>query len=140
MEEKMTTPIKTKAVHHLTLTVSDLQRACEFYGEVLGFQVAVDLGYRYIMSNGKALLAISLPPDGNKAVNSDLFNENRIGLDHVSFSVDSRADMEEALALLDQRGVEHGDIRDLGPDLGIYVMAFRDPDNIQLEITAPYAN
>lgn len=136
----MSSPIKTKAVHHLTLTVSDLQRSCEFYSAVLGFQVAVDLGYRYIMSNGKALMAISLPPDGKKAQNGDRFNENRIGLDHISFSVDSRADMEEALSLLDQKGVEHGEIRDLGPDLGIYVMAFRDPDHIQLELTAPYAS
>ena len=35
--------------------------------------------------------------------------------------------------------VSHGEVRDLGPDLGIYVLAFRDPDNIQIELTAPYA-
>ena len=29
-------------------------------------------------------------------------------------------------------------IKDPGPDFGIYVLAFRDPDNIQLELTAPY--
>ena len=136
----MANPIKTKAVHHLTLTVSDLQRSCEFYSSLLGFQVAVDMGYRYIMSNGKVLLAISLPPDSKKAAGGDVFNENRIGLDHVSFSVDSRADLEEAVGLLDQKGVEHGEIKDLGADMGLYVLAFRDPDHIQLELTAPYAS
>lgn len=29
--------------------------------------------------------------------------------------------------------------KDLGPGLGIYVLAFRDPDNVQLELTAPYS-
>ncbi len=38
----------------------------------------------------------------------------------------------------DKQGVPHGEIEDLGPDLSIYVLAFRDPDNIQLELTAPY--
>jgi hypothetical protein len=41
--------------------------------------------------------------------------------------------------LFDERDVPHGEIKDLGPDLGIYVLAFRDPDNIQLELTAPYS-
>jgi catechol 2,3-dioxygenase-like lactoylglutathione lyase family enzyme len=136
----MNNTIKTKAVHHLTLTVSDLQRSCEFYSSLLGFQVAVDMGYRYIMSNGKALLAITLPSDTKQAHNDDAFSENRIGLDHVSFSVDSRPELEDAVALMDQKGVSHGEIRDLGADLGIYVLAFRDPDHIQLELTAPYAS
>jgi glyoxylase I family protein len=131
--------VKTKAVHHLTLTVSELQRSCEFYTTLLGFQVAVDMGYRLILSNGKTLVAITLPPETKQAVKGDVFNENRIGLDHVSFMVDSRADLEGAVTLFDQKGVSHGEIRDLGVDMGLYVLAFRDPDNIQLELTAPYS-
>jgi glyoxylase I family protein len=34
--------------------------------------------------------------------------------------------------------VSHGEIKDLGPGMGLYVLALRDPDNIQLELTAPY--
>lgn len=33
----------------------------------------------------------------------------------------------------------HGEVRDLGAGFGIYVMALRAPDNIQIELTAPYA-
>ena len=40
--------------------------------------------------------------------------------------------------LFDAEGISHGEIKDLGPGLGIYVLAFRDPDNIQLELTAPH--
>jgi hypothetical protein len=60
-----------------------------------------------------------------------------VGLDHISFSVENLAALEAAARLFAEKGVEHGEIRDLGP-FGIYVMAFRDPDNIQLELTAPH--
>jgi len=49
-----------------------------------------------------------------------------------------RNKLEEAVRQFDEQGVSHGEIKDLGPDMGIYVLAFRDPDNIQLELTAPY--
>jgi len=41
--------------------------------------------------------------------------------------------------MLEQRDVPHGAIEDMGKELGLYVLAFRDPDNIQLELTAQYA-
>ena len=46
---------------------------------------------------------------------------------------------ERAKQLLAERGVEHEDIKDLGEGLGINVLTFHDPDNIALELTAPYA-
>ena len=59
-----------------------------------------------------------------------------MGLDHISFSVPTRADLDEAVRLLDERGIEHGPIRELVP-LGISFLAFFDPDGIALELTAP---
>ncbi|HHY55563.1 MAG TPA: hypothetical protein GYA08_09005 [Chloroflexi bacterium] len=41
-----------------------------------------------------------------------------------------------ALALLDVKGVPHGGINSPTP-LGIAVLALRDPNNIQVELTAP---
>jgi len=41
--------------------------------------------------------------------------------------------------VLDGRGVPWGEITDLGEAFGLYILAFRDPDNVQLELTAPYA-
>jgi glyoxylase I family protein len=135
----MTNPISTGAVHHLTLTVTDMDRARDFYTNVLGFQVATEFGPRVLLSNGSVLLALTPPPDPAQAPGNDRFNENRVGLDHLSFAVESRDDLERAAHLLDERGVSRGEIKDLGPGFGIYVMAFRDPDNIQLELTAPYS-
>ena len=135
----MSSHISTGGIHHFTLTVTDVSRSIDFYTRLLGFQMAVDLGERKILSNGSTLLVLGPPPVPEQAIADDSFNENRVGLDHVSFSVESRDRLQEAADLFDSEGVSHGEIKDLGPDLGIYVLAFRDPDNIQLELTAPYA-
>jgi glyoxylase I family protein len=134
----MTSQIQATGIHHFTLTVTDLDRSVAFYRDLLGFQIAVDLGERKIMSNGSILLVVATPPDPAQAIADDRFSENRVGLDHISFTIASRGDLEEASRFFDSQGVSHGEIKDLGPDLGIYVLAFRDPDNIQLELTAPY--
>lgn len=136
----MTNPIKTGAIHHMTLTVTNLPRAISFYTDLLGFQMIMELSStRVLLSNGSAILALSLPPDPAQFLPNDRFNENRAGLDHASFSVGSREELETAGRLFDERGVSHGEIKDLGSGMKLYVLAFRDPDNIQLELTAPYS-
>lgn len=140
------------AIHHLRMTVTDVERSREFYTSVLGFQVAAEMPETtddplsaglatalmggVVLVNGSTLFGLRPAGEPHSAVR-DRFDENRAGLDHISFSVPSRADLEEAIKLLDERGVPHGDIVDL-PAFGIYVLAFRDPDNIQLELSAPY--
>ena len=129
--------ISTGTVNHLTLTVTDLDRAREFYTGILGFQFLMDYGPKRLLSNGSVILALNLSPDPARAIAEDRFDENRVGLDHVSFNVSSREALEEAVRIFDECNVSHGEIKDLA-DLGMYVLAFRDPDNIQLEMTAPH--
>lgn len=134
----MANQISSGAVHHLTLTVTNLQRSLNFYTEVLGFQVAMELGpTRSIISNGSAMVALGTAPDPERAIPGDRFDENRVGLDHLSFSLGSRQELDQAVRLFDEKGIPHGEIKDLGETLGLCVLAFRDPDNIQLELTAP---
>ncbi len=136
----MADSIKTGGVNHLALTVTDLKRARDFYTGLLGFQTLMEMGpTRVMLSNGSAILALSLAPDPKRAPRGDRFDENRVGLDHLSFSVASRADLDRAVRLFDERGVPHGEIEDTGPAMRMYLLAFRDPDNTQLELTAPYA-
>jgi catechol 2,3-dioxygenase-like lactoylglutathione lyase family enzyme len=126
------------AVHHITLTVTDPQRSKEFYTSVLGLNHMMDLGEKIIMGNDNLLLVINPPPDRSQAPANDRFTESRCGLDHVSFTVESRAVLEEAVKMFDEKGISHGEINDLSAaGIPIYVLAFRDPDNIQLEFTAP---
>lgn len=135
----MSNPVTLGGIHHITLTVSNIAASADFYTRHFGFRTLIDLGARQIMGNGAIIIAVTLPSDPTAPVPAgDRFSENRVGLDHVSFSVGSRAELEAAAAYLDEQGVTRGEIRDLGPGLGIYVMAVRDPDNIQLELTAPH--
>ena len=135
-------------IHHLRLTVTDVQRSREFYTQLLGFDVAVEspppgdpaeaeafkvLFGGVVMVRGN--LVMGLRP---MAAAGDSFDPDRVGLDHLSFNVPSRADLEQAAALFDAHGVTHGAITRL-PSFSIDVLSFEDPDGIQLELTAPAA-
>jgi glyoxylase I family protein len=138
--------ISVGPIHHVRLTVTDIARSRAFYTGLLGFQVAAespptdDPSYQatypilwggIVMISGNLLLGLR-----PVAANDDRFDEDRVGLDHVSFGVASRADLEAAVRLFDERGVAHGEITRLA-GFGIDILPFRDPDNIQLELTAP---
>ena len=147
----MATTISAGPIHHIRMTVSDVARSREFYTSVLGFEVAAEMPAAtddpvmrgvaealldgVVLQNGTLLFGLRPCAPGQAPVN-DRFDENRVGLDHVSFSVASRDELEAAARALDERGVAHGEIKDL-VGFGIYVLPFRDPDNIQLELTAP---
>ena len=135
----MAAPIHLGSIHHAALTVTNAARSTEFYTRILNFQVLVVLGPKTIMGNGQVILALNEAPDPSQRPENDRFSEHRAGLDHLSFAVAGRAALEDAERVFDENGVSHGTINDLGhAGLPIYVMAFRDPDNIQLELTAPH--
>jgi glyoxylase I family protein len=71
---------------------------------------------------------------GLRPVATDRFHEDRCGLDHLAFRVAGKAELDDAAAHLDELGVEHEPIKEIGPS---YILEFRDPDNIALELTAP---
>ncbi len=140
--------IPTGDIHHLRLTVTDLERSREFYTSLLGFDVAVEsppdddpsageafkiLFGGVVMTRGNLLMGLR-----PMAAAGDQFDPDRVGLDHLSFGVPSRADLEAAARLFDSRGVTHGEITTLA-GFGIDVLPFEDPDGIQLELTAPAA-
>jgi glyoxylase I family protein len=128
--------IKVGPLHNIMLTVSDPKRSGEFYTGVLGFQVSAEFEDGPMLTNGSMLL-ILFPPPG-KPIEGDRFDEDRIGLQHISFSVESLHELQEAEHVLDAHKVPHGLIEDFGPELGLYSLRMRDPDNIQVELLAPY--
>ena len=130
--------IQTGGVHHLDLTVKDARRSLAFYTNYLGFKHLTDFGPKVLMSNGTLILALNPPPDPAESPINDKFSEHRIGLDHLSLSVASLSDLNAAVKLFDENGIPHGELENLAA-IGITVLPFRDPDNIQLELTAPNA-
>ena len=135
-------PISTDAFSHVRLTVTDIQRSRAFYESVFGWPVAYEIPAgadeatreRYGFLFGGVLYKVGNCLFGLRPVGTDTFDENRTGLDHLSFAVADRSALEAAVAVLDESGVEHGGIKDVGHG---YILEFRDPDNIALELMAP---
>lgn len=135
-------PIVTTAFAHVRLTVTDMDRSRAFYDDLFGLPVALEvpddadeatrrqLAFLY----GGVIYQLGGSLFGLRPVASDAFDEDRVGLDHVSFAVASRTEMDEAAAALDARGVAHGGVKDIGEG---FILEFRDPDNIALELYAP---
>jgi catechol 2,3-dioxygenase-like lactoylglutathione lyase family enzyme len=138
--------IETTGLHHVRLTVTDLDRSEEFYTQVLGFEVVArspgspadpavradpDQLYGGVVFGAHGML-FGLRPVADAA---DRFDSERVGLDHLSFSVASRKDLEEAERRLGERGIAHGEIREL-VGFGIAILSFSDPDGVHLELTA----
>ncbi len=128
--------IKVGPLHNVMLTVSDPQRSREFYTEVLGFQEAAEFEEGPMLTNGSMYLILFPPPNGG--TKGDSFDEDRVGLQHISFSLANLQELQEAERVLDRHNVPHGLIQDFGPDMALYSLRMRDPDNIQVELLAPY--
>ncbi|ORJ63910.1 VOC family protein [Mycobacterium simiae] len=130
------------SIAHVRLTVTDIERSRQFYESVFNWPVLLEipedadeatreeLSFLYggvIYDLGGTLL-------GLRPVATDRFHEDRTGLDHIAFRLASRDELDTAAAHLDDIGVEHEPVKDIGPS---YILEFRDPDNIALELTAP---
>ena len=136
--------IATSSYAHVRLTVTDIDRSRAFYDEVFGLPVAVEMPAdaddatkeQYSFLFGGVIYQLGDSLLGLRPVSTDSFAEDRTGLDHLSFKVDSRDELDSAVAVLDGRGVAHEGVKDIGAG---YILEFRDPDNIALELYAPKA-
>jgi glyoxylase I family protein len=139
--------ITTTGLHHIRLTVTDIARSRAFYTDVVGLNVLVESPgdasdpavradqsqlYGGVILGGGAFV-LGLRPVADAA---DRFEPDRVGLDHLSFTVATRAELDAAAERLAAAGVPHGEVSEL-PTFGIAVLSFDDPDGIQLELTAP---
>lgn len=129
-------PITPTGFAHVRLTVTDIARSKQFYDQVFGLPVAVDGqdgepdfafgGVIYAIDDSTLL--------GLRPVSDDRFDEDRTGLDHVSLKVASKDAIDDAARHLDSLGIPHEGVKDIGQG---YILEFRDPDNVALELMAP---
>jgi catechol 2,3-dioxygenase-like lactoylglutathione lyase family enzyme len=126
-------------IHHINLTVRDLARSVAWYSRLFGAPKAFD---DVDEQQGWAKAGLRHPGSGlfinftqHRGSAGEAFDERRTGLDHVAFRVADRAELEAWRARLEELGVEHSPIKEAGYG---DVLTFRDPDNIQLEIYAPW--
>jgi len=137
-------PITVTDYAHMRLTVTDIARSRAFYEAVFGFDVAFEAPPEDADEETKEQLAflfggvIYAFPGGllglrPVASSEDRYDEDRVGLDHVSFAVASRDVLDDAVSTLDELGVAHEGVKEIG---GGSILEFRDPDDIALELFA----
>ncbi|MFE3190595.1 VOC family protein [Nocardia sp. NPDC059240] len=135
-------PISAGSFAHIRLTVCDIERSRAFYENVFGWPVALEVPAdadaetraRLSFLHGGVIYRLEHGLLGLRPAAADRFDENRVGLDHLAFSLPSLVDLKAAAAHLDASGIPHEEIKDIGVS---YILEFRDPDNIALELTAP---
>jgi glyoxylase I family protein len=121
--------------HHLNLTVPDLERSTAWYTSVLGFQQAMELqgeGWRKVLlmqPQSRLVLGLTAHDTGSH----ERFDETRTGMDHVAFQVPNQAELDAWKARFEEFGVIHSPVKESA--MG-WLIVFRDPDNIQLEVYA----
>jgi len=125
------------AVHHIDLTVGDLDRSDAFYGKVLAF-----LGYRRVRGGSTGIdwdLRISgnlVCSIGLKPARSDRVHDRySAGLHHLAWHAASREDVDRLHELLLGTGARILDAPAEYPDYGAgyYALFFADPDGLKLE-------
>jgi glyoxylase I family protein len=134
--------ITTSSIGHVRLTVTDIERSRQFYESVFGWRVLIespegaDEATREALSFlfGGVIYDLGGALIGLRPVATDTFDEDRAGLDHIAFRIANKDELDAAAAHLDELGIEHEPVKDIGPS---YILEFRDPDNIALELTAP---
>ena len=116
---------------HVAIRVTDLQRARRFYVDLLGLPVALEREGVVLVKTGSGLLGIRGDAAGAKP--GDRFDPHRVGLDHVSFAVDTVESLERMKRDLDAAGIPNDGIHD-EPALNAKGLVFYDPDGIAIEL------
>ncbi len=136
-QERTTAPT-LGGLHHIGLTVSDIDVSEAWYTRVLGLTRAFvephhrGTGYAVVLHRPGSSLFVGL--DKHDTNRRERFDECRTGLDHVAFHVADRAALDAWVDHLDRLGVPHSGITERAEPFPYAVLVFRDPDNIQLEL------
>ncbi|MDQ1402689.1 MAG: hypothetical protein QOG03_1005 [Actinomycetota bacterium] len=140
------TDVARPHLHHIALTVSDVEASIPWYEAVFGVRFMMDAPHeggvgKLLATETMDLVIVLHNHDTNKG---ELFAESVTGLDHVGFQVPSRADLVAWQDHLEANGVVRSDMANkpstqspIADEPYGSVLVFRDLDNIQLEFFAP---
>lgn len=138
--QQATSPMTLVRIHHMALTVIDADASAEWYVRVLGFRRSGG----YVSPDGSRRktflthdwLDVRLGLCEHARSVGGQFDETRPGLDHLSFAVGSLDQLRAWEEWLSVARVPYTPAYPANTIDGAYVLVFRDPDNIQLELIA----
>ena len=121
-------------ISHVALTARDLDRSAAWYGDVLGFRPLMPndtTDFRRLILMHPSGAVVGLTQHAGSAARE--FDPTITGLDHLAFGLSTREELDEWAGRLDAAGVAHSGVQE-SPATGSALLAFRDPDGIQLEL------
>jgi catechol 2,3-dioxygenase-like lactoylglutathione lyase family enzyme len=124
------------AIHHLTLTVSNIEVSKEWYIRLFGDADAFHLegdGWKRILLNWPSGVMLGLT-QYDDAIPNDTFSHSRVGLDHLGIACKDEAEIIQWFNKLQSLGFEHGPLEN--PPYG-WAVTSRDPDNVPIEFFCP---
>jgi glyoxylase I family protein len=130
--------VHSTGVHHVDLVVSSIERSLPFYTELLG-----PIGYHRVSEvegeRGETIWYVSGPGTSiglREAQTDDVDHDRyRVGLHHIAFEVDSRAEVDERAAWLREQDAKiESEPQEYTYSPGYYATFFYDPDGLKLEI------
>jgi glyoxylase I family protein len=133
-------------IHHVRLTVTDIDRSKGVYSGVFGIEPQMDFSAQssdpQVRADPSRMFGGCMFEIGEQILGlrpvaqvGDRFDSVRVGLDHISLAVDSVDDLHVAAGRLEELGVSHGDVIELA-DFGLAILSLQDPDDINLELVA----
>ena len=120
-------------LHHVSITVSDLDKSATWYAQVLGlveqFRETSSTRRAAVFRFPRGAYAVGLVEHVNS--NSSMFDPTVTGLDHFAFAVRAQADLRDWARRLDDHGVDHSDPVEIPPG---EILNFKDPDGIAIAL------
>lgn len=136
--------VNPTGIHHVRLTVTDIQRSKAFYSQLFGDETAFDFSDKAdepgVRDDPAQLYGgvgwaigdqlIGLRP---VAAAGDTFDSTRVGLDHLSFQVASEDELRSTQQKLQDAGITNGGVEFLDAT-GMLIVSVQDPDDINIEL------
>jgi glyoxylase I family protein len=121
--------VHASGFHHVALTVRDCDVSAAWYQQVLGltelFREDGDERRACVMAFRDGGFAVGVVE--HRGADGAPFDARRTGLDHLAFTVSTRAGLDAWVVRLDEHAVDHSAIVDLGERA---IVNAKDPDGI----------
>ena len=130
--------MRSSGVHHVDLVVSSIERSLPFYTQLLG-----PLGFHTVSQvegeRGETIWYIGGPGTAvglREALSeSEPYDRYQVGVHHLAFEADSRAQVDERAEWIRTQRVEiESEPEEYTYIPGYYAVFFYDPDGLKLEI------